>query len=380
MTRCLAATLAAVLALGAGSASAAVRVAPGWPRAVPAGPVLQGPGGGVVVVSTVARSATVRAFTVRGARLWRQSSVFGCGNCDDGPQPEALQPDGTYGPIGVEGDDFWAVDARGRRVRGCAGVVFADGGCVTASPGSAIDAHPGFTGAPTGGATWRVADARWNWFPEFEVPPMAVRDAGSRIYAAFRFPTEVATQRRVPGLLIAIDPVTRTLLWEREGPGEALAGLPSGVLVAEDGGVTAYGADGTVRWRRGVPPHQAVAPGDTVVDAARGRLYLGRIRGGTPGVTSLDLATGAQLWKTRPSDQARLLSVGRGGRVYVAIDAAARRGVRALRLATGATAWGWRTSLPVLGARELPGGLVAVSAGQRYAPTRADRLTVLVPG
>jgi outer membrane protein assembly factor BamB len=97
-------------------------------------------------------------------------------------------------------------------------------------------------------------------------------------------------------------------------------------------------------------------------------------------VTANDLATGVQAWRTRPSDRARLLSVGRGGRVYVAVDAAAGQGVRGLRLATGAAAWQLRTGLPVRDALELANGRVAVSAGRQYAPTRADRLTVLVPG
>jgi len=62
-----------------------------------------------------------------GRRLWRSARRAGCGNCDEGPQPERLQPDGTYGPIGPEGDDIWAVDRRGQIVPGCSGAVAADG-------------------------------------------------------------------------------------------------------------------------------------------------------------------------------------------------------------------------------------------------------------
>ena len=239
-----AAAAAALLLLAAATASAAVTVAPGWPRAVPGGTVHAGPGGGVVVVTDLARSATVRAFTIRGQRLWRQSSTFGCGNCDDGPQPEALQPDGTYGPIGVEGDDFWAVDARGRRVAGCAGGVSPDGGCVVALPGESIDPHPGFTARPATGALWRVEDPRWRWFPENGVPPMAVGDADGVVYAAFRFSVEIATGRVADGVLMALDPATRTILWQREGPEEALAALPVGR--PRRGG----------RWRDGLRPRR----------------------------------------------------------------------------------------------------------------------------
>lgn len=387
MTRFLAAALAGLLLLAAGQAAAAIPVAPGWPRTAPGGELLPGPDGGVVVVTNVARSATTRAFTAKAALRWVQRSTFGCGNCDDGPQPEALQPDGTYGPIGVEGDDYWAVTADGRRVRGCAGVVSPDGGCVEARPGDPASlTHPGFTIRPPVGASWRVEDARWNWYPDFGVPAMAVADASGRIYAGYAFPVEVGTRRQIPGLLMALDPATRTILWTREGPPEVLAALPSGVLVAEGGAsfgtggaVAAYAADGTVLWRRGVPAGQGVAPSTTLLDARRGRIYLGRVVS-TPGVTAIDLATGAQAWKTRPSDRARLLSVGGGGRVYVAIDAKARQGVRGLRLATGATAWQLRTGLPVRDALELKNGRVAVSAGRQYAPTTADRLTVLAPG
>jgi hypothetical protein len=385
VTRYVIAAVAALLLAFAGHAAAAVPVAPGWPRTAPGGELLPGPDGGVVVVTTVARGATTRAFTARAALRWVQRSTFGCGNCDDGPQPEILQPDGTYGPIGVEGDDYWAVTANGLRVRGCAGVVSPDGGCV-AAPGDARDSHPAFAARPAAGSAWRVQDPRWFWYPESDVPAMVVQDAGGRVYAGYTFPVEVATRRQIPGLLMALDPATRAILWQREGPTQALAALPDGVLEAEGGAafgtggaVAAYSSDGTLLWRRGVPSGQRVAPRDTVVDARRGRIYVGRVDT-TPGVTALDLATGAQRWKTRPSDRARLLSVGRSGRVYVAIGAAARRGVRGLRLATGVTAWQLRTGLPVRDALELAGGRVAVSAGIPFAPTTRDRLTVLVPG
>ena len=113
------AIVAALLATGAVAASP--RVVAGWPRNVAAGTVHQGPGGGLVVISigdaTLEQGAqTVSAYRRDGPRLWSARRAPGCGNCDDGPQPAARQADGTYGPIGIEGDDFWAVDARGRIV------------------------------------------------------------------------------------------------------------------------------------------------------------------------------------------------------------------------------------------------------------------------
>ena len=227
---------------------------------------------------------------------------------------------------------------------------------------------------------WAVWDDRYVWRDEFDVPPMTVRDGGGLLYAAFVAPTERATGRRLfqSGLLMAVDPTTQTILWTRVGPTQVLTGLGSGVLVNEAGGISAIGADGGVLWSRGLSDRQRAVPAQTVYDAARGRVYISRIIGHEPpGVTALVASTGAQVWRTRPADRASLLSVGRGGRVYLAIDAPGRRGARAVRFADGRTVWEWRTSLPVLGARELVNGSVAVSAGTPYSPSRADRLTLL---
>jgi hypothetical protein len=377
-------------ALPAASAVAASpRVVAGWPRNVAAGTVHQGPGGGLVVISigdaTLEQGAqTVSAFRRDGRRLWSARRAPGCGNCDDGPQPEALQADGTYGPIGVEGDDFWAVDPRGRIVTGCAGVVYPDGACVVGGPreDAALRSSPAITGRPVGAPPWVVWDDRYGWRDEFDVPPMTVRDGAGVVYAAFVAPTERATGQRLwqSGLLMAVDPATHAILWTRVGPTQVLTGLGSGVLVSEAGGISAIGADGGVRWSRGLSSRQRVVPQQAVYDAARGRVYIGRAYGSEPpGVSALVVSTGAQAWRTRPRDRASLLSVGRGGRVYLAIDSPDRRAARAVRFADGRTVWEWRTSLPVLGARELVNGTVAVSAGNRYAPGRADRLTLLDP-
>ena len=131
--------IAAAAALSASAVAAPPRLVAGWPRNVAAGTVHQGPGGGLVVISigdvTLEQGAqTVSAFRRDGRRLWSARRAPGCGNCDDGPQPAVLQADDTYGPIGIEGDDFWAVDAGGRIVTGCAGVVYPDGACVVGGP------------------------------------------------------------------------------------------------------------------------------------------------------------------------------------------------------------------------------------------------------
>ena len=375
-------------ALAAGGAVAASpRVVPGWPKSVGGGTVLAGPGGGVVVVSigigdpsTTEFPFIVSAYRRTGRRLWSDRRVPGCGNCDDGRQPELLQADGTYGPIGFEGDDFWAVDPTGQEVLGCSGAVAADGTCFFVhssypSPSPAIVAR-----TAAGALLWSVTDAGYRWMPALDEPPVVGRDGAGLIYAAFGQGTDVATGATQPGRLIAVDPVTRAILWSRTGQFEVLTALGTGMLAARAAGLVALGPDGSVLWSRPLPVAQTVAPVGTVYDAARDRLYIRRSGGGSPGVTALVAGTGAQVWRTRPSDRARLLSVGPGGRVYLAIDAPARRAVRAVRFADGRVVWQRRTRLPVRGARELANGMVAVSAGANpFSTTPADRLTLLDP-
>ncbi len=205
------------------------------------------------------------------------------------------------------------------------------------------------------------------------MPPVTVRDASGLVYAAFSRPQDAATGATLPGLLLAVDPARRAIVWTRIGPDQVLAGLPSGVLVADGARTLAIAPDGAVRWSR---PFATTAD-RVIVDARRGRIYAGSAFRSAPVVRALSLRTGATAWRTRAGDRARLLSVGRGGRVYVALDAAGRRAVRGLRLATGATAWQRRTSLPVLGARELAGGAVAIAAGNQFAGSSGGRMTLI---
>ncbi|MGE3140639.1 MAG: PQQ-binding-like beta-propeller repeat protein, partial [Thermoleophilia bacterium] len=360
----------------------------GWPKSVSAGTVLQGPSGGLVLVRVQTGGTAATAYRRDGRLLWSARQDAGCGNCDDGPQPVRLQADGTYGPIGFDGDFTWSAGPSGRVERGCSGVVFADGACVMAfselGPPPGPPDRPVVAGRDAGATTWswRLPVPGWLWSDDFNVPPMTVRDRAGIVYTAFDRPRPEGAPpgTAASGLLVAVDPVARRILWTIEGPSQALTGLTSGVLVAEPGGVAAYRADGTVAWRRVVPEGQRVVPTSVVHDPARGRVYLGRVAvtlRSEVGVTAVSAATGARAWRTRPSDRARLLSVGRGGRVYVAIDRAGHRSVRGLRLANATTAWERRTSLPVQSARELLNGTVAVSAGGQYGGP--GRLTLLDP-
>lgn len=351
---------------------------PGWPRSAPAGPLMQGPQGGVVVVAQDGSAFTAAAYRRDGRRLWANRRVAGCGNCDDGPQPVALQPDGTYGPIGFEGDDVWAIDARGRRVTGCAGAVLADSACIV---GTDVFEPPAYAGrfpalvarGPAG--WWSVVDRRYLWQDEFNVAQMTVRDGAGLIYAAFAGPRDVVVGGALPGVLLIVDPVARAIIGTRAGPTQALAGFPSGVLVAEGGRIVALGPDGSERWSRPF----STRPSQVLVDPAHDRVYVGPALGGVPVVRALSLSTGVTAWRTATADRARLMSVGRGGQVYLVIDAAGRRAARGVRLADGSTAWQHRTGQPVLGARELVNGTVAISAGSAYAGSSGGRMAIIDP-
>ncbi len=350
----------------------------GWPKNTPAGPLMQGPQGGVVVVAQDAFTYTAAAYRRDGRRLWNTVRTAGCGNCDEGPQPVALQSNGTYGPIGPEGDDIWALNSGGHVVAGCAGVVFADGTCLTGRS-TVFDPtapHPSVVATGGPGPPWSVVDNTFVWQDDFDVPPMAVRDGAGLVYTAFDSPRSVVVGP-VPGLLMTVDPVNRSVVRTRIGPRQVLAGLTSGVLVTEGDRIVAIGPDGADRWSRTL----STSPEQTIVDPARDRVYIGRSIGGSGPVVvrALAASTGATVWRTRGGDRARLMSVGPGGRVYIAVNATGRRAARGVRFATGATVWEHRTSLPVLGVRELVNGTVAISAGNRYAGTTGGRMVIIDP-
>ena len=353
--------------------------------ATPAGTALLGPSRGIVVVSRDGFDFAVTAFRPDGTRLWRSRRSAGCGNCDEGPQPERLQPDGTYGPIGPEGDDIWAVNRRGRIVPGCSGAVAADGTCV--SGGSLFfngtNATPFVAATRAGTRLWSVEDTGFSWLDEFNVPPVVGRDDAGLVYAAFERPTERATGATLPGRLIAVSPVTRTILWGRTGPSTVLTAMGSGVLTVDQGRLAAYRADGSVLWTRPIPAGQLVTASTVAYDGRRGRVYIGRLRG-APGVTALDAATGTQLWRTPTRERARLLSAGARGPVYVAVNTPGATAVRAVRL-SGATKWRRGTGRLVLGAAgarqrdrrrlgglRLPGGVGRGADGAR-PPLRGPR-------
>lgn len=394
MRTILAAAVTALLA-----ASVAATAAPpspptvaGWPKTVPAGTVHQGPGGGVVVVSGglfgrgehYPNAAT--AFRRDGRRLWAHRHPDpACGNCDYGLQAVVLNPDGTYGPLGVTGDTSWAVDARGREVRACTGVVVdADGTCISVEgkDPTLLLPRPHLTPVfvardAAGRGLWEVSDPALEVSFSAEAPPVVVRDGAGIAYTAFFAYEPVGTLET--GRLFALDPASRRLLWQRTGWYQPLAGLRSGLVAYRDGGIAGVGPDGTESWWRALPANEGTEPSAVAVDLLRDRLYVGSAGPTSASVAAFVGSTGVQLWRTAPEDRSRLLSVGRSGRVYVSIGAAARRGMRAARLSDGTTVWEKRTRLAVRGAAELRNGMVAVSAGGGWRGPLRDRLTLLDP-
>jgi hypothetical protein len=331
---------------------AAPAVLPGWPVPAPAGAVFPGPRAGeAVVIGATGGERVVAAYGVDERRRWLSMKRPDFGNCDDGSQPERLQPDGTYGPIGVEGDDYWAVDRDGRFARGCTGAVLPDGTCIAVE-------GVGLVARRAGAILWERFEAMFGVEPL--APDLVVADAAGTAYSAHDVgPWDPATGSFTPGALIVLDAATGALRWRMSGVFRPLAALEDGVLVDTRSELVALGADGLQRWSSPLFASDYTDPSHVLVDAPRHRVYVGTANRAAP-LTAFDSRTGAVLWRTDPLDRAGLLSVGRSGRVYVAVD---RDGVGSLRAVglDGSVRWELPTATAMAGAAELPDGTVALT-------------------
>lgn len=345
--------VAAALALAcAAPCAAAPTAADGWPVRAPAGSVHQGPGGGAVVVNQGVLDAfeyTVSAYRLDGRRPWVNRKRASCGNCDEGLQPARRQADGTYGLIGVTGDDYWSVTQAGRRVRGCTGAVLPDGPCIAAQ-------FPG--GRPTlvaqRGATvlWSLAEPDLLWTPEFDVAPFVVRDGSGTAYAAYAPETE-------DGRLVAADVANGGLRARTPGSFALLGATEDAALALEGRAFVAVGADGVRRWSTAIG-RPFIFPQDVIVDRARERVYLGRREGNTWRTTAFATGDGSVLWRSPAGQSVRPLSLAQGGLLLAATVQGGTRAVRALGL-DGLPRWTFRTAGEVVGARELTNRTVVVS-------------------
>jgi outer membrane protein assembly factor BamB len=342
--------------------AAAPTVMPGWPLPAAPGPVLQGPGPGAVVVSASLidpNRFTVTAYRPNATRRWVNVRRAGCGNCDFGTQPVRRQADGTYGPIGVIGDDFWAVDQAGRTVGGCSGAVLPDGTCISvrtsfvASTGDVENALVSQRGAAV---LWRLVEpGLGDWVPEGNEAPYVVRDGGGTVYTAYG---QGAPQAR----LVAADGATGALRARVPGTYEFVAATADAGLARESftGRLVAVGPDGAQRWSAALLPSFAF-PRDVVVDRARARVFVGQTRSGRWRTQALDAATGGVIWTSPSSQSVRPLSLATGGLLLAGVEQGSSRSLRALGGADGRARWTFRTSGLVVGARELTDRTVAVS-------------------
>lgn len=369
----VAALTSTAVAPAAAAATRAPLVMPGWPKPAAAGQLFPGPGGGVVALSNVALHEVAAAYDVSGRLLWANQRQPGCGNCVSGRLRPQLWPDGTYGPLGATGSDYWAVDQHGRRLAGCKGPVLADGACLFSLPHFdpvTVGLNPGVALDRAGNRAWHHIESDLIWNPDIADWPAPVVDLAGGIYAAFgnAYPGASGLDR---ARVISLDPVTGALRWRQVIPAAVVDGLESGVLVNRLGTAVALDADGNERWALSATFGEPV---QAIPDPARGRVivtlrYVDDVR-----VASVRLTDGAILWITPKDRVVQSVALGSTGTVYVGMDRSGSvHQVRAYR-PDGTVAWLMPTGEPAVGALELRDRtvMIATSDGWRAMLTRVD--------
>lgn len=355
--------IAAAAALAWAAVGAAMPTAVnGWPVRAPAGSVHLGPGGGAVVASQSAVERfvyTVAAYRLDARRRWVNRRRASCGNCDPGPQPVRRQADGTYGLIGVTGDDFWSVSQAGRTVRGCTGAVLPDGTCISET--FSFDGAPPALIAVRGPVElWRLTETGLAWAPESGVAPFVVRDGANTAYAAY-------AAERPDGRLVAADAATGGLRARVTGSFTVLGATADACLALRGNTLVAVGPDG-LRWSTAIG-EPFIFPQDVIVDRARERAYVGRRQGSRWTTIALDTGDGRVLWRSPAGQSVRPLSLAQGGLLLAGVVDGPTRALRALGL-DGVRRWQFRTAGEVVGARELAGrtAIVSTSRGDGTGP------------
>jgi hypothetical protein len=346
-----------VVALACAAPCAAMPTAvDGWPLRTPAGSAHLGPGGGAVVInqSTIERFVfTVSAYRLDARRRWVNRRAAGCGNCDPGPQPARRQADGTYGLIGVTGDDFWSVNQAGREVEGCTGAVLPDGTCISETFSFDEDTPPSLIAVRGPAELWRLTETGLAWAPESGVAPYVVRDGTNTAYAAYAPETP-------DGRLVAADATTGGLRARVPGSFTVVGATADACLALRGNALVAVGPDGVPRWSTTGIGVASVLPEDVIVDRARARIYLGRRSGSRWSTIALSATDGRVLWRSAAGVSVRPLSLAQGGLLLAGVAQGGADAVRALGL-DGSPRWTFRTANPVVGARELTGRTVVVS-------------------
>jgi len=365
--------LASVAVSHAAAAPPAPSVMPGWPRPAASGRLFPGPGGGVVALSNVSLHEIAAAYDRSGRLLWANQRQPGCGNCVSGTQRPQLWSDGTYGPIGPTGSDFWAVDRLGRTVTGCKGPVLADGACLTSLPRYdpvAVGLTSGVALSRGGIEVWHHIEPYLIWGPDTSDWPAPVVDLAGNVYAAFGNAYPGASgldQTRV----LALDATTGALRWRRLVAARVVDGLESGVLVDLLGTAVALDAQGNERWRLDAA---LGSPTQAIPDPARGRVIVTLRHVDAVRVASVRLSDGTVQWTTPRDQVVQSVAVGSTGTVHVGLDRSEMvHQVRAYR-PDGTVAWLMPTGEPVVGVRELGDRTVMIgtSNGWRSMLTRVD--------
>ena len=318
-------------------------VLPGWPVRAAPGPGAPGAGGRARSSSTTglvdAFRYTVAAYRLDGRRRWVNARTAGCGNCDEGTQPVRRQADGTFGPIGVIGDDYWAVDQAGREVRGCAGVVLPDGTCIAVESrllGGTV-AENALVARRGGVALWSLAEPDLDWIPEFDVAPMTVRDGGGTAYTAYGQFTPQARD-------VAVDSATGALRARVPGTVDFVGATADAGLAVQGSQLVAIGADGARRWSSTAVRARLLQP-ETSSWTARARGSTSATRPATgSGRRPWTRTPGRVLWRSPANQRVTPLSLAQGGLLLAGVEQGSSRSLRALGGADGRARWTFRTS------------------------------------
>ena len=369
-------TTMVILTTATSAAAAQPRVLPGWPTVAGAGETLvEGAlGDTIVVTDTGPEESSVASIMRNGIRRWLSVGRWACGNCDDGGQLGTALPDGSIGPVGPEGDGAWGVDASGKIVRTCLGVMLPDTTCVVHETRFGVAIVGAIVARRGNTILWENVRPPGPpvWDSGLEAPPRIVADQAGTAY----------TTLGATGPMVAIDTTTGVERWLVDGA-TPLAGLSTGVLAhSETLGLTRYRADGTVMWNI---PGRSIQFHRVLVDVSRERIYASERRGLSvrSTITAWNATTGAELWRTATSDQAHALSIRTNGTLLAGIDRPNHTALRAIG-ADGRTRWQFDTASRVNAALGLSNGTVALTTegtflGQNGLVWRIDPRKLIAP-
>lgn len=334
-------------------------VAGGWPVMSPLGDIHIGGDGGPVIAGPVddfAASAAVARTPSAGLR-WARTALFGCGNCpgyfdfsrDGGPY-------GHLGPSRAIWDDHGNVPTTAGPVGG-RWISLGTGGTSTSTTVTATRGS-----SPSGWTVTLPAQSPNGYADSWDEPmPDAVKSTPSEILISIGPNFAAPFGSALPGTagtrhIFALDPADGSTRWHATGA-RVLVGFTGGMIVRRDDTTTAiWNDDGTPRTvlHAGIDGSGA----QYVPDIAHNRVYVTNRR--THRIEALDATSGQRVWITPTTEAVDLLDVASNGTVLARHSVQARRSLRAYSPA-GSVLWGIRTLTPIVSARRLNDGTVAVA-------------------